>query len=287
MRLEAFARRLFHATGALEARPYITMFDDVTVSVLPTGGAYAYAGYVGGLFPTFPVLQGMFPHNRLLSIAVFASQDAECLDVERGDATNGQVPAWFERQVARGVFRPVIYTSASNAKSLEKVMAAHGVPRSAYRLWTAHYTKKAHLCGPKSCGFGMSQADGTQWTDQAFGLNLDRSLLVPEFFDPRPAPKPVPVPTTNWQEKMMNDLPTLKQGDEDKPGRVFYVTRAKALTRAIGIINDLPKAKVLPVDGVYDDTTHAAVAEVQRMFGLAADGVTGPKTWAALVTGAH
>ena len=53
---------------------------------------------------------------------------------------------------------------------------------------------KAHLCAPGACGYGTGQADGTQWTQTALGLNLDRSILLPDFFDMRPAPRPVPAP---------------------------------------------------------------------------------------------
>jgi hypothetical protein len=65
-----------------------------------------------------------------------------------------------------------------------------GVKRGEYRLWSAHYNYKAHVCGPKSCGYSP-QCDATQWTDRG-KPNYDESLLSSGFFSqPKPpAPKP-------------------------------------------------------------------------------------------------
>jgi hypothetical protein len=65
----------------------LTMFDSTTVADIPSTGMDAVAGYVGGNWPTLPALVKRFPHLPALSIAVNASQDAQCLDVEKGDAT--------------------------------------------------------------------------------------------------------------------------------------------------------------------------------------------------------
>lgn len=294
MSLSALARRLARTSGKLDTtRPYITMWDDITVSSMPTGGSYAYAGYVDGMWPTYGSLVKRFPGHRLLSVAVFASDNAECLDIERGDATISHAFEWFERQVARGVFRPVFYTSASNLRPLEREMESHHVPRSAYRVWAAHYTGKPHLCAPRSCGFGLSEADACQWTDVALGISLDRSLLLPDFFDPRPkphVPTPVPAPLPAWEEAMMNALPTLKQGDKDGPGRVEFVGRMQGLIRYIGKVNNIEAAASLEDDGDFGPHTTNALLAVQTFYGLHdtsefANRVCGPKTWPALVTG--
>ena len=113
------------------------------------------------------------------------------LDIENGDATIAEAPGWVERQIQLGVYRPVLYIEASNMRALEEAMAANHISRASYRLWVAHYIG-AHVCGPHSCGYGLAGADGTQWTKNAMGLNLDRSMLLPDFFADRPAPTPVP-----------------------------------------------------------------------------------------------
>lgn len=288
MTLRAFARRVAHMN--LELDPgigWITMFDDTNVGLLPAGD-FAYAGYVGGKWPTFPELQRRFPGHRLLSIAVNASEDAECLDIEKGDATIDEAPDWFKRQHVRGVYRPVLYVDASNMRALEETMAQAGIPRGAWRLWTAHYLHKAHLCAPWSCGFGVQEADGTQWTNQALGLSLDQSVLNPEFFD-NPA-KPPPAPASQ-EDALMNKLPTLKQGDKDGPDTVHFVMRVQALVKVIGHSNVdekhpyLQAAADLATDGDFGPGTRFALEGVQRRFALTPDGVCGPKTWALLVAG--
>lgn len=143
--------------------------------------ATAVAGYVNGVYQTYDKLVVRFPHAHLLSIDVNGSENADCLDVEKGDATNQVAPVWVRRQLAKGGLRPVVYTSLSNAQQLVGTLAAAGIVRSQYRLWTAHYTFKPHLCSAR-CGFGPVRADATQWTDRALGRNLDQSLLRRGFW---------------------------------------------------------------------------------------------------------
>jgi hypothetical protein len=157
-----------------------TMYDSVNVSQIPAK-AEAVAGYVNGHWPTYPTLLKDFPHAKHLSIAVTVHADAECLDVEAGDATPSQAPAWVVRQKKRGVKKPVVYTSVSQAPALLRELDRAGIKRSAVRLWTAHYTFRPHRCDSK-CGFGFTgKADATQWTDKALGKNLDGSLCAPDF----------------------------------------------------------------------------------------------------------
>lgn len=161
------------------------MYDSVTVPAIPAD-AIAVAGYVNGSWPTFPQLVRSHPHALRLSIAVSAHADADCLDVEQGDAIVAQAPAWVHRQLARGAHRPVLYTSVANARALLEVLAAAGIRRRHIRLWTAHYTDRPHRCGP-ACGFGLATtADATQYTCTALGRNLDASLCAWSFLH-RPA----------------------------------------------------------------------------------------------------
>ena len=84
---------------------------------------------------------------------------------------------------------------------------------------------------------------------------------------------------------MMNALPTLQQGDHDLPHAVAYVRRAQVLTALVGKLNGLYGAETLAADGVFSESTTVAVAAVQKFFGLKEDGICGPATWSALVTG--
>jgi hypothetical protein len=148
----------------------IVMYDSVTIDTVPNDPP-AVAGYVGGSWPTFHPLRQKFPKAYHLSIAVNAGEDADCLDVETGDASPAQVPAWVRRQHGRGVKRPVLYANSSTMPSV--LSALHGIPRDKFRVWTAHYTHTAHI---------EPGSDATQWTDKSHGRNLDESLCVPGFF---------------------------------------------------------------------------------------------------------
>jgi len=179
--LAALRRRFGKIRVVNLARPKaFTMYDSIIVADLPSDAA-AVAGYMNGHWPTFAVLEETHPHAKRLSIAVSASVDAMCLDVEQGDATPAEAPSWVRRQHARGIKRPVVYCSLSNAVLVLKTLKAAGIKRSQVRLWTAHYTGRAHRCSPR-CRFGLwTRADATQYTDKAHGKSLDASLCAPRF----------------------------------------------------------------------------------------------------------
>lgn len=166
----------------LPRRTPITMYDSVTPGAIPAT-AEAFAGYVGGNWPNFGPLSQQHPAAHKLSIAIASSEDADCLDVEPGDATNAEAAAWVRRQQARGVKRPCLYTSVSNWPALLKALKAAGISRKQIRIWSAHYTYKQHRCN-WTCGFGfVERADATQWTNKSGGKNLDESICSPNFFD--------------------------------------------------------------------------------------------------------
>lgn len=138
----------------------ILMFDDVDVSLLPAG--YDYAGYTDGIYANLAEIRARFPGAKILTIAVRSSDVADCLDIEPGDATIADCPAWFKHALGAGVTKPCIYTSVSNVDALVQEMTSAGIPRTAYRLWTAHYGNGQHLCGPTTCGLTNATADATR-----------------------------------------------------------------------------------------------------------------------------
>lgn len=180
--LKFLAGKGYYLVGVRPKSTQITMYDSINLSQIPAN-AEAVAGYVGGMWPTYGTLVLEWPHAKKLSVAVTARQDAECLDVEAGDARADQAGAWVKRQIARGIKKPVVYTSVSQVPLLLRELAKAGVSRSQIRLWTAHYTFKPHLCS-SSCGFGDLKADATQYSDHALGKNLDASLCSAGFFSP-------------------------------------------------------------------------------------------------------
>jgi hypothetical protein len=169
------------------------MYDTIYNDLFPSGAA-AYASYVDGGVgdqPNYGWVTARYPKADHLSVAIFPSDDADCLDIEPGAAEPADAAVWYERQIKRGVYRPCFYASASLMESsLIPIVRAAGFPRDRIRLWSAHYGEGQHVCGPASCRLTSIPMDGTQWTDSAGGRNVDQSLLLPGFFAPQPSPDP-------------------------------------------------------------------------------------------------
>lgn len=157
----------------------VTMYDSVDVNAVPSG-AKAIAGYVGGFWPTYSGLVARFPNALHLSIAVNASEDADILDVENGDATPSQVPVWVRRQLARGLKRPGVYASLSAWPEIDQVMRSVGMDPQSIKRWAAQWTGVAHIpAGFLAC----------QWTDHGpNGENIDISLADLAMFNTKPVP---------------------------------------------------------------------------------------------------
>ncbi len=161
------------------------MYDSVSVGEIPTD-AGAVALYIDGRYANWRAGVDHAKHANHLSIAVFPEHDAAALDVETGDATPSQAPAWVRRQLHRDPrSRPVIYASRDTMPQILAELERDGLRRSQVRLWSAHYTMGPHICSPRGCGAGFT-ADATQWTDRAQGRNLDESLLADGFFPAAP-----------------------------------------------------------------------------------------------------
>ena len=170
------------------------MYDTSLNDQFPAGAA-AYAAYIDGGIgdqPNYAYIVSTFPKAQHLSIALFADNNADALDVEPGASDPSDIPGWYSRQVARGVERPVIYASVSTMNdSVLPVLSRAGIARARTRLWSAHYGLGEHICGPGTCGALSINADGTQWTSSARGLVLDQSLLLENFFTQADIEEPI------------------------------------------------------------------------------------------------
>lgn len=125
---------------------------------------------------------------------------------------------------------------------------------------------------------------------QAFGGHLQcpgpvRAAQRPKIIALAMAIRSGTSPVPAWQEAIMNALPQLQQGAEDKAGDVFFVHRMQALVKVIGLVNTLDLAACQELTGTFDAATAAAVRQVQSWHKLTADGIVGPDTWSVLVTG--
>jgi hypothetical protein len=146
-----------------------TMYDSTNVGNIPAD-AEAVAGYINGAFENFNELVRRFPHAKHLSIAVSSSHDAQCLDIETGDATPADAPGWVRRQHARGIKRPVVYANTSTIVAVINALTRNGIKRDEYLVWTAHYTDQPHI---------EPGSDSTQWEDHR--ELYDVSLCEPWF----------------------------------------------------------------------------------------------------------
>jgi hypothetical protein len=273
----------------------LTMFDSTTVADIPSTGMDAVAGYVGGNWPTYAALVKRFPHLPALSIAVNSSQDAQCLDVEKGDATPADVPFWLDKQARLHPGRtPIIYTSASQ---IAAVRAAAG--RRRYLLWSAHYGVGEHVCG--RCGY--PGADATQFDDKgAHGEHIDRTVMSAAFlaaFAPKvPVLSAIPVvfrkvisivlpvhhDTGLASEKPWGAFPLkagwygLNDGTANSHSGLNPADQrgVKQVQREVGVV----------ADGKFGPVTAAAVVRWQRVHRVApADGAVGVHTWNAMTQG--
>jgi hypothetical protein len=179
----------------LEDTMTLAMPDSDESHALPPGYP-AYAGYVDGGIgdqPNAARIATAFPSAHHLSIALFAHDDADALDVEPQAASPSDVQGWVTRQHVRGIVRPCIYASVSAMKN-EILPLVRGWLPGSVRLWTAHYGQGEHICGPKTCGELSIDADGTQWTDAyrtPSGAVVDMSVLADDFFG-------TPEPPSAW-----------------------------------------------------------------------------------------
>lgn len=154
----------------------ITMFDSIRVAeVRKVASTHneAVAGYVDGHWPDFHAMAAAFPNDHHLSFATRPEDDADGLDIEFGDARPEQFPGWFERQVRRGVWRPVAYFSFANAGNVLGVLDKAKIHPATVRLLYAEWNGE-RVIRP---GF-----DGHQLTDHVGTANVDESVVLDDFF---------------------------------------------------------------------------------------------------------
>jgi hypothetical protein len=152
----------------------IEMQDDVNISLMHEP-VHAWAGYVGGLFPTEHPLFEKYPNLPHVGICVNAEEDGDVLDLEAGDARPDQFPGWFRRQKARGVKRPKAYASKSEMPAVMAAARADGIQDDEYDRWVASFDGRPLL----DCGLGEK---AKQYTDHGYARSLDLSVVDPSFF---------------------------------------------------------------------------------------------------------
>jgi len=159
----------------------LTFFDAVDAANIPAG-AQAMAGYVDGAYRSLGPMRVRLPEALWLSIATSPSSDAMVLDVEQGDAGPTSAVQWVVGQLRQGVRRPCLYVGLSNVPGLLAALAHSGIQRQQVRLWTAHWTGIAHICGPE-CGISESNRPGATQYESLSRRGVDTNLTTLEWFD--------------------------------------------------------------------------------------------------------
>lgn len=113
-----------------------TMYDAVTVSDVPAT-ATLIAGYGDGYYQNVDAFKARFPHATVVEITVRPADNlGQVLDVENGDATPLQAPAWVAKRRQAGV-DPSVYCNSSTWPQVRAEFAAQGVAEPHY--WVAQY----------------------------------------------------------------------------------------------------------------------------------------------------
>ncbi len=111
------------------------MYDAVDAADVPASGFDLLAGYENGLYPSASGLRARFPHATVVTIDVLNQPGtAQVLDIEKGDATPDEAPAWFDASIRAGVDRPTLYFSSSDFPAIVRAMG-----RRSYDAWVASY----------------------------------------------------------------------------------------------------------------------------------------------------
>jgi hypothetical protein len=232
------------------------MIDSTDANAIPDKGTQATAGYIDGKWQSSKGILARFPHLPHLTIAVFEVDDADCLDIENGDATNATAPAWTRRQHKRGLLRPVLYTSISNVGALVAEMEVHAIHRSEYMIWAAHYTGVPHI---------ESNCEATQYESKE-SPNIDVSLVYDKFFEMiHGQPKPKPAPPNHWQPadelRWCREFDSLPRGEKSRKAvvRAFYKIRRRVLTRVM-------KAKALEIQTIASSPHFGGWVKLNRKY---------------------
>src|ERR1700733_13198304 len=89
----------------------VVMYDSTDAYAIPAD-AQLVAGYVDG-YVSAPAMIDRFGKSKVVTISVNNS-DAMVADVEPGAMRASDLPGWVDRQVARGIKTPVVYSDGSD-----------------------------------------------------------------------------------------------------------------------------------------------------------------------------
>jgi len=175
--------------------------DSTTAADIPLAGLQVVMGYGNGRFAWTPADWARFPATvARVRIDVNGTDPQACgvLDVESGDATPAQAPAWVKTRKALGAgpHGRTIYTSRSLLAAVDETMKAAGLERvTDYTLWVATLDGTRTL--PSMTGVVAVQYAGEAQT----GGHYDQSAVYDDAW--HPAPVVVPPKPPSWQARAL------------------------------------------------------------------------------------
>lgn len=221
--------------------------QDSTSAASCTRGLPVYAGYYNGTFANLNSFRADFPAAIILSITPNGVKGARCIDCEPGDATVAGAANFVAANLPvagaggrNDGGKPIVYTSAGDSQAVINAVAAKGIARDQWILWSAHWIGQ-HICSPGGCGF--PQADGTQY---ASNNSFDSDLFYSYCFGAVAATWPL-------QNGSSGSLVGTLQTNINK-----WIT---VLAGGFGL------SALLAVDNSYGPVTAAAVTIAQLYFG--------------------
>lgn len=229
--------------------------QDSTNAAACTKGLKVYAGYYNGTFANLNAFRADFPSAIILSITPNGAKGARCIDCEPGDATVAGAANFVAANLpAAGAGgrndggKPMVYCSAGDSQAVINSIAAKGISRSQWILWSAHWIGQ-HICSPSGCGYPA--ADATQY---ASNNSFDSDEFYSYCFG-------AVAPPAEWP---------LAQGST-------YTADVKKLQQNINkwvtaLAGKFGATALLIDDGSYGPLTEAAVSVAELYFGQAVTG---------------
>ena len=249
----------------------------------PTGQAAGYTTGGRGLAWTAAQWKAHPGAVRICQDANGSDSTADVIDDEPGaDSDSGSV-GWYKRALADfragtrpGQRYPCFYRDLDGLPALQAAVEAAQLEQPV-PLWLAHWGLSMDAAAAMiDTRHGPFVFTGVQFANRgAYDADvwLDGWLRTVST-----APSaPPPPPPGNWTGEMMNELPTIKQGDTGAAVRTaqgLLIARYYSLG-ATGTAGD-------GVDGDFGPLTTAAVREIQGKSGLKVTGVIDPQTWPVL-----
>jgi hypothetical protein len=162
------------------------MRDSTNPADIPVQGTDLAAGYVNGPISQWPANGwDRFPSAGHVTIDVIGDRpDADCLDIETGDATNATAVNWVRAKLARhDPYLPVLYSNRANLTPLFNALLAAGFHvNQHFKLWIAT------LDGTKSVA-DMTGVTAVQYAGEAqTGGHYDESIVYDDAWKQVVAP---------------------------------------------------------------------------------------------------